>query len=446
MCLQVWDGNCWNKAEFIDTTYDPTMPPVGVEWFNGTDWFTWNGTAWDPIDVLESPEDPNSIAAGDYWYDTTNDALFQWNGVAWIPLMFVTTDPTPTVGTLWYDSLNNELFEWNGAMWVVKPPACLAELDECGNLFLSSTTEGSESSFVINKDEPTTLFDNLEPLPTILPPVQGGNGLTGKPSYDTVGCGTDGTPDERRELAHSLRVQLGYPVVEVELTQNQMDEAIQGALEDYRQRSSRAYRRVFFFLDLKPGFQRYQLTNERVGYHCIVNVMDIRRLTSAFLTTAFGSGAYGQVVLQHLYNMGTFDLLSYDLVSQYIEQLEHLFASRMTWTWNEYTRELDIYQTISTDERVLIDAMVERTEQEIFVDRWSKQWIERRALVECRLMLAEIRGKYGSLPGAGGGVQLNAAELISRAESDLQRIYDDLDNFINSEPEAVGQGSTFVIG
>ena len=34
-------------------------------------------------------------------------------------------------------------------------------------------------------------------------------------------------------------------------------------------------------------------------------------------------------------------------------------------------------------------------------DRWCKSWIERFALGGARLILAEIRGKYGALPGAG---------------------------------------------
>ena len=99
-----------------------------------------------------------------------------------------------------------------------------------------------------------------------------------------------------------------------------------------------------------------------------------------------------------------------------------------------------------SDERVLVDATVERTEQELLTDRWAKVWLERRALCECRYMLAEIRGKYGSLPGAGGGVQLNAAELIARADAEMQVCMDDLDNYVVQDPEDIGQGSTFVIG
>ena len=61
-------------------------------------------------------------------------------------------------------------------------------------------------------------------------------------------------------------------------------------------------------------------------------------------------------------------------------------------------------------------------------------------------MLAEIRGKFGSLPGAGGGVSLNAADLITRADTDMQDLYNQLDDYVASNVEDWGMGTTFVIG
>jgi hypothetical protein len=93
-----------------------------------------------------------------------------------------------------------------------------------------------------------------------------------------------------------------------------------------------------------------------------------------------------------------------------------------------------------------LDCAVERTEQELLKDRWCKTWIEKYALSQARYMLAEIRGKYASLPGAGGGVSLNAAELITRADQDMADLYQQLDDFVASQVEDWGMGTTFVIG
>ena len=104
--------------------------------------------------------------------------------------------------------------------------------------------------------------------------------------YEVEGVGNDGTADERRELADSIRAQLGYPVIDVELTPYQLDEAIQGALESLRKRSEIAYKRGWFFLDIKPGAQSYRMTNKKAGFNKIVSVNTAHRFTSAFLSSA----------------------------------------------------------------------------------------------------------------------------------------------------------------
>jgi hypothetical protein len=205
-----------------------------------------------------------------------------------------------------------------------------------------------------------------------------------------------------------------------------------------------AYKRGFYFLEIEPRKQMYKLTDKRIGYNKIVEISKIHRITSAFLSNAEGQGVYGQLALQHLYQMGSFDLISFHLVSQYIETMEMLFASAIEFNWDEDTRTLGIFKDFHQCERVLMEVVVERTEQNMIKDRYLKGWIEKYALVQARLMLSEIRGKYASLPGAGGGVALNANELAARADLELQELYEQIDDYIVSNPEEFG--SQFILG
>ena len=203
---------------------------------------------------------------------------------------------------------------------------------------------------------------------------------------------------------------------------------------------------MYFFLGASVNVQNYKLTNERVGFNRIVNVMGIWRITSAFLSTVHAAGVFGQTILQHLYHMGTYDLVSYHLISDYIEQLEQLFATRITYTFDEASRELFMFTRFTRAEKVLVDCVQERTEQEILTGRWTKPWIERWALAESRMMLAEIRGKYATLPGAGGGVSLNAGELIANAQEGFAVCQQEIDDFVVNDVENLGIGSEFIIG
>jgi hypothetical protein len=487
--LQRWDGNQWIVVTFITALTDPTQLVLGSVWQNTTTgvWQIWDTpiAGWNIIDPIDLDSDPNNIPTGTFWFDSTNDIVFQRVGISWVAIPFTTSPLSHKIGDTWFDATTKMLKKWNGIAWVLTQSIVAIGLNKTGDLVFMSRLLGScactmllipgggvlpsqrgtgfadfhsyghydsysEASFTAPElpdtdvSEDAFLFNNLPSQ--VFPQVYGKDGLPGVPSYEIVGVGSDGTPDERRELADSMRAQLGYPVVDVELTPYQMDEAITSALESLRKRSDIAYTRGFFFMDIEPGNQSYKLTNKKAGFHKIVGITSAHRFTSAFLSSSHGAGVYGQVVLQHLYNMGTYDLTSFHLVSQYVEQLEHLFATRMTFHWDESSRLLHLHQTFVRRERILLDCFVERTEQDILTDRWCKTWVEKFALAQCRFMLAEIRGKFASLPGAGGGIALNAADLATRAETDMADCYQQLEDMIASNIEDFGMGTTFLIG
>lgn len=290
------------------------------------------------------------------------------------------------------------------------------------------------------------LWAQLKPPANILLPSGGQDGVSGTPSYDELGVGTDGTPDERRNIMKIIRTELGYPTVTVELTDDQLNRAVQDALETFRQRSSMSVKRACFFLDIQPYNQHYVLSNKAVDYNRIVTVMAGYRFTSAFLSQAMGSGVYGQVVLQHLYNMGTFDLLSYHLVSAYVEQLEIMFATRLTYVWDESKRKISFHQSFTRPERILLDVTLEKTEQEIFLDRYCKRWIQQFAQAQAMDMLAQIRGKYSTLPGASGSVSLNSQDLRTQAKEIRDALYLELDELIVQDVESYGAYGSIVMG
>ena len=499
MKLRRWSGVIWEEVTFINFPTDPTTPATGTAWKNTTDntWWIWDTPSagvWNAIDPIDSTTDPLTTPNGTLWFNTTTNVLNERQGAAWIVVPHSTQDFYPTHGDFWYDSVNDQLMTWERdpleaplkgpGSWVEATPLATAEINDDGHLLLSTTGTGSNNLVMIlvpdgvsqqhrgglatgtagadccyhydlYKDVPVLqtdvpaerfLFEQIIPKGKVLLHTYGSDDVHELPSYEQLGVGDDGSPDERRQIMDWVRSQLGYPVVQVELTQKQIDEAVDMAIETLRQRTSLAYERGAFFLDVQPRVQHYRLVDRVCGWHKIVTVTSAHRFTSAFLTSAHGSGVYGQIVLQHLYNMGTFDLLSYHLVSQYVEQLEHLFATRLVFHWNEGDRVLSFYQSFAHQERILLDVMLERTEQSIMKDRWARTWIKRYALMRGMEILSQVRGKYATLPGAGGGVSLNAADLIAKATELREELNAEVDDFIADDPEGLGMHSTFILG
>ena len=442
------DGTSWVKIVPILSSVKPQLMPDGSIWLNSrTGLFSKLSMGmWQQFSVITMSTPPNEIAIGSFWFEPTSLLLSQWDGVLWLPVAYTTTQIATTIGTVWYNPMTGQLSKWNGKSWQPIAPTATASLDEEGNLLLTSGTVGSTSSIFITSAGNLWNGIALTPLATLQHPMKGTDPVTNVPSYMQIGVGTDGSQDERRGLIETIKNLLGWPVIEVELTKAQMDVAIDLALEKLRSASSSAYKRGYFPLQLLPRVQKYKLTDATVGYNKIVDVFYIYRSQATFLGSAQGNNVYGQMAVQQLFNMGKFDLVSYHMVSSYIETMQQLFAAEPQFGWDENTRILHIMKDFTNMETVLVDAMLERTEQELITDRWTKNWIKKYAAAQCRYMLAEIRGKFSTLPGAGGAISLNSADLRSKADQEIQECMDEIDNYVVNNKTDFGLATDFVLG
>ena len=498
--FNVWDGSYYSPStSFIDYPTDPTaiVPTDNVAWVN-----TSNGEVnipavaggWElATPLIESDFDPENIPVGKAWFDEGTGTLKLWSGITWITVPYTNKPIKNKKGELWIDTDDGILRSWDGKKWVPADAKIVASLDKHGNILFVTRDAGCNVALLmlipgqtykreINSqpgvtygggpkhysgyksvytdnpfDAPLYIDSELREdqflfneLPAkVQPVVIGSNTPTPEPGYATLGVGTDGTPDERRELMHSVRVQLGYPTVEVELTDEQLDTCITGAFESLRKRSDIAYDRGFYLLDIRPGFQNYELTNSCIGFNKIVTVMGAFRRSGAFSGGVSSNGIFDQMFSQQLYGTagggGGFDMTTLYLSQQYLELVEMMFATKLNFHFRESNRTLYFHQDFHTHERILLDTTIERTEQDLFKDRWVKSWIERFTLAGARLILAEIRGKYAALPGAGGGVSLNAADLLSTSAADFQDCYAQLEDYVASRAETYG-AFDFVMG
>ncbi len=451
-----WDGSQFIIVNVVTSPLPINQYTSGIAWLDRGTVKVLIGGAWTTVSAIEYDAASFNVVDGSFWYKPSNNTLYERVSGVYNSVPFSSTSLRPKHGTVYFNTYLNKLMKWNGMAWVDGDPIFSVKLDQNGFLRFETLSVGSGSfisvPYYLAMGAGTYPIGPISEIFLALThpaepqaPVEGQDPQSDKPSYMETGVGTDGTADERREMMDSIRYQLGYPQVEVELTKLQMENAIDNALETLRQRSGMSYTNAYMFMDLKPGVQTYHLTNRRLNHHKIVSVDKIIRIRSAFMSAPQGAGVYGQSALQHMYQMGSMDLIAQHLVAQYVETANELFASQITCSFNESTRMLSIFKNIMKPERVLVSVSMERTEQDLFKDRYLRQWIQGYAKAQCRYMLAEIRGKYASLPGAGGGVSLNAAEMAAKADMEMATLLQDIDDFIVTNPEDYS-GSTVLLG
>ena len=380
------------------------LPPNRMRVFDGANWIDATdvnfqvrvGAGWAPLGkITVNTLFPAAPAPGDLFYSFTSQHAQYFDGNNWLipnpsntliqiaPATFVPafTVPfsyegqdmvTPYLGLLFYNTAQHHLNVWNGSSWVQ----------------VNTAQQGTAIS-------------------------------------DKFGIGNDGSYDERLRLINILKGQLGYPALCVELSEEQFNIALDNALDTYRQLSIGAYEQRFFVYPLMPNQSVYHLNSPVDRTDAIVQVMKVHRMSLYGVTGSGPDNTWGQAWAQQWYNMGggAGDLLSVHLVHAWSEEYTKIFAGDIPFTWNEARRELVLSRAIRSPEKVVLEVHLERSEQELLLDRWCKQFLQNWALAECKEYLGMIRSKYSSgTPGPAGTITLNGDTMLAEARQDFTEL------------------------
>lgn len=440
----MWDGMDWVSATVITGSTDPLQPTVGSVVYDRTQnayFIVQADGTLTQITVTES--DIRDVAPGQYWYNPVVDSLNVWIGTSWLTVPHSTTPHIPTNGSLYFDIPSSTLLMWSGVGYIPAPLPVQFGITQYNNIAAVTNLTGSSQSVKVTFSD--SLVKAIKPRLIFLDPVAGTDGINLQPMYKTEGIGTDGSEDERRELGNYVLAMLGYPTVQVELTKMQLDLAIDDALEVLRLRTSSAYKRAFVVVDLMPNQQSYLFSNRNAQLDKVVRVIKIHRTKFGRIGAYSYEDTFGHAMVQQLYYAGSFDILSYHLLAQYNEMINMVFANDITFSWSEYDRILMVQQTIRNKERVLAEVEMEKTEQELIRDRVLRNWIKKYTLGKSMLILAQPRGKFASLAGAGGGISLNAADLQTQGQALIDECNADIDNGIIGSMDQYGS-SLIIMG
>lgn len=329
-------------------------------------------------DMHKSYGPPANPVVGAVYFDRDQKLVFVWDGSAWLPTSAHTVitgqfDPVspftglpedyPALGDFYFNTTQQMLKVWNGSAWLS-----------------AESTQGS-------------------------------------PNYEKQGVGTTGRGSARVNMIDILKHQLGYPKVCVELTDRHFQIAIDNALQEIRRRTDSAYNKQYFFMKMHKNQGIYYLNDPSIGTDKIVDVLRIHRLNMLGLVNFAPDNIYAQQFLNQFFAPGVqYDLVSIHLIHSMSELFGQLFAGEVAYNWREASRQLFVHRNFATDEKVIVETSCEKLEEEILVDRWMQQWVQQWAEAELMMMLSHIRGKYATLPGPGGGLSLNAADLRSEGQ------------------------------
>ena len=221
------------------------------------------------------------------------------------------------------------------------------------------------------------------------------------------------------DLIKEMELRLGGGMVDVELDPEHYELAIDKSLAKYRQRAENSVEESFLFLELQEDVSEYTLPNE------VIEVKDIYRRTSG--VTANSGNDFEPFQAQNLntYMLGNHrqgGLAMFDFVHQHRETMGRLFGAEMMFNYRERDHKLVLHRKVKGDDACFLHVYNYRPDNNILEDTHAGPWVKDYAFAHVRLMLAEARGKFTQIAGPQGGTTMNADQLRTDAQQDIDKL------------------------
>ena len=236
---------------------------------------------------------------------------------------------------------------------------------------------------------------------------------------------------EKNKVFDYVKLSLGSGMVNVELDQAHYEMALSKSFDVYRQRSTNAVEESYGFLELVADQQEYILPSS------------IQMVREVFRRSTGGRGSTGQGAIFEPFEAGYVNsyllqagriggLATYELYSQYQEQIGKMFGGFINFTFEPVSKKLTIVRKVrSSGEDVLLWLYNEKPDVTLLRDTRCKSWLYDYTLARCKYMLGEARSKFVTIAGPQGGTSLNGEILKSEAQQEIDKLEQDLVNLVD---------------
>lgn len=216
--------------------------------------------------------------------------------------------------------------------------------------------------------------------------------------------------------------QLGHPIITVELTPFQVKTCIDEGTSQLDFHSPQ-WSNQFAVFNASAGINVYELPR------FMINNLSFVSYKKDGFGTLFGAnnGSMGYDLSLAFLNSNKFfqngGIGDFFLTQQYLKMMRRVLSQEGSWSIidNKY---IQLYPTpTETPTEVIIEY---RAINSNTIHHAYRNWIQRYSLASAKGILGRIRGKYKSLPGPGGGSQLDGASLVAESSEEKKLLMEEL--------------------
>lgn len=220
---------------------------------------------------------------------------------------------------------------------------------------------------------------------------------------------------------------LGGNLIDVELTQEDFDYALNKAIRIWQQRGNNNLNKKFVPFDVVTDQTTYDITT--------LTGEDVQDITRIVKPRSDGSSAdpfytsYIQQVWAYRSQLGD-NMLDFELARQNLKSFERYTVHETQFIWNHRTGILELLDLPKADNTWVLEAYCNLTELEYEDHLWVREY----AIAESKIILGRAYRKFQALSTPTGETSLDGAEMVAEGKEEQTILLENINDYVDGDP------------
>ena len=231
-------------------------------------------------------------------------------------------------------------------------------------------------------------------------------------------------PASRTELKDYCLRRLGYPVVDINVDDEQVEDRIDDAIRYYQDYHYDGTERIF----LKHQVTAEDIANEYITIpEAVIGVVRVFDIGDAIQSSTLFNIRY-QIHLNDLFDFTSTTYVPYVSAMRHVEQLEEIFVGKKPIRFQRHKNQLNIDMDWGNDiiagEYVIIEAY-RILDPDTYSDVYGDKWLLRYATALIKRQWGENLKKFEGMT-LPGGVTFNGQKIWEEATEEINKIEEEM--------------------
>lgn len=226
-------------------------------------------------------------------------------------------------------------------------------------------------------------------------------------------------PTNRNEFKEYCLRKLGKPVLQINVTDEQVDDRVDEALKYYWDYHFDGSEKIYY----KHQVTDTDKTNKYITLpDNIIGAVNIFPVGAALNTNNLFNIRY-QIALNDLYTLTSISMVPYYMALTHIQLLEQLLVGQQPLRYNRHTNKLYLdmdWDRFDSGNYLIVEAY-EVIDPDVYTDAWSDRWLARYATELIKKQWGGNIKKFGGMQMAGG-ITFNGQQIYDEAHDEIEKL------------------------